>query len=93
VRLVDLDELLAASDGVSLHVPLAAAALDVLSVEPPAADNPLLALDNIIVIPHVGSDTRGTFVSVYECAVESISAFVDGRMPPHLANPEALDRR
>jgi phosphoglycerate dehydrogenase-like enzyme len=37
---------------------IAAAGLDVLEQEPPAADNPLLDMDNVVVTPHMSSSTR-----------------------------------
>lgn len=37
---------------------LAAAAIDVYSSEPPAADNPLVGLANVIHLPHLGASTR-----------------------------------
>jgi D-3-phosphoglycerate dehydrogenase len=37
---------------------LAAAAIDVYASEPPAADNPLIGLPNVVHLPHLGASTR-----------------------------------
>jgi D-3-phosphoglycerate dehydrogenase len=43
---------------------LAGAGLDVFENEPPSADNPLLALENVVVIPHLGATTAEAQVNV-----------------------------
>lgn len=114
ISLVDLDDLLAQSDFVSLHCPLNdatrgmcnaaffakmkpgsvfintargglvveadlipalksghlfGAGLDVFEKEPIAPDNPLLKLDNVVLIPHLGgTDTRSSEDMGIECA-------------------------
>ena len=57
---------------------LAGAALDVLSSEPPAADNPLLRAKNCIVTPHIAWATKEARTRLLEAAVANLRAFLDG---------------
>jgi glycerate dehydrogenase len=126
VTVLPLDELLATSDVVSLHLPLTdqtrnmigarelatmkrtallintargglvdeaalaqalrdgvigGAGFDVLSKEPPAADNPLLGLHqpNFILTPHVAWASAGAMQTLADMLVDNVEAFVAGK--------------
>jgi glycerate dehydrogenase len=124
VRFVELDDLFALSDVVSLHCPLtsgtnrlvnearlarmkpgafllntsrgplvdetalttalnqgrlAGAAVDVLSTEPPAPDNPLLTARNCLVTPHLAWATGAARGRLLATAVANLAAYLDGR--------------
>ena len=72
---------------------IAGAALDVFAREPIPADHPLLALDNVVLTPHVGFVTVETYRAFYGQAAESIGDHLSGRPPARLLNPEALGCR
>jgi glycerate dehydrogenase len=57
---------------------LAGAALDVLSVEPPAEANPLLSAANCLVTPHVAWATREARARLMDLAIANISGFLSG---------------
>ncbi|HTY56759.1 MAG TPA: D-2-hydroxyacid dehydrogenase, partial [Candidatus Binataceae bacterium] len=57
---------------------LAGAALDVLSHEPPAAEDPLLTARNCIVTPHLAWATKEARKRLLDTAIANIRAFVDG---------------
>jgi glyoxylate reductase len=130
-----LDELLAAADVVSLHLPLSAetnhlidkralelmkptavlvntsrgpivdeaelaralaegriagAALDVFEREPEVTEE-LLALENVVLAPHLGSATLETREAMGMLCVEALRAvLLENRPPPNALNPEAL---
>jgi phosphoglycerate dehydrogenase-like enzyme len=73
--LVDQDALVAALSGGRIG----AAGLDVFATEPAGADNPLFALPNVVVAPHVGWLTTGTFRRSFALAVENCFRLRDGR--------------
>jgi lactate dehydrogenase-like 2-hydroxyacid dehydrogenase len=132
----ELDDLLRASDFVSLHVPLrpethhligarelalmqptailintarggvvdpmalydalkagriAAAALDVTEPEPIRPDDPLLTLDNCLIVPHIASATVATREQMALLAARNLIAGVRGERPPHVVNPAVYD--
>ena len=134
---VSLDDLLAASDFVTLHCPytpdthhlidaralalmkptailintarggvvdqdallealrlgkIRAAGLDVFTPEPLPPDHPLLALPNVVALPHVGSASIATRIRMAEMAVENLLAGLAGRPLPHCANPDVYAR-
>ncbi len=62
---------------------IAGAALDVSDPEPLPADDPLLDVPNLIVVPHIGSATRAARERMADLAVENLLAGLDGRPMPH----------
>jgi glyoxylate reductase len=56
-----------------------AAALDVTDPEPLPRDHPLLRLDNVTILPHLGSATEQTRRRIAEIAVENLMAGLEGR--------------
>jgi glyoxylate reductase len=130
-RRVPLEELLAQSDFVSLHVPLkpetrhmigekqlylmkptaylintargpivdqealfsflaqdriAGAGLDVFESEPVPAGEPLLKLDNVVVLPHIGSASVATRTRMAVLAATNLVAGLEDRPLPHCVN-------
>lgn len=57
---------------------IAGAAVDVLSVEPPSPDNPLLSAKNCIVTPHIAWATRASRSRLMDIAVDNLRAFLAG---------------
>ena len=64
---------------------LAGAGLDVLSVEPPRPDNPLLKAKNCLVTPHIAWATRSARARLIRMAVDNVKAFAAGR-PTNVVN-------
>jgi glyoxylate reductase len=66
-----------------------AAGLDVFEHEPEVEPR-LLEMENVVVIPHLGSATVDTRHAMGMLAVENVFAALDGERPPSLLNPDAL---
>ena len=58
---------------------LAGAGLDVLSVEPPLRDNPLLTAKNCLVTPHIAWATRAARARLIRTTVNNVRAFLDAQ--------------
>jgi glyoxylate reductase len=64
------------------HGRIAGAALDVTEPEPLPRDHPLLALDNVIIAPHLGSATRQTRQRMAELSIDNLVAGLRGQDLP-----------
>ena len=58
---------------------IAGAAIDVLSTEPPPTDNPLLAVSNCIITPHIAWATLAARKRLMDTVVGNVRAWMDGR--------------
>ena len=69
---------------------IAAAALDVTDPEPIATDDPLLSLDNCLVVPHIASASRATRGRMASMAAANLIAGVRGEPLPNEVQPPAV---
>lgn len=67
------------------------AGLDVFATEPLAPASPLLALDNVVLAPHLGSATAATRHAMMERAITNLVAGLFGERLPFCANPAVYD--
>ncbi|MDW7673132.1 MAG: D-glycerate dehydrogenase [Bacillota bacterium] len=67
-----------------------AAGLDVFTNEPVEKDNPLLKMNNVVTLPHLGSATGETRFNMAKLAAENLVAGLTGQRPPSIINSEVL---
>jgi D-3-phosphoglycerate dehydrogenase len=72
---------------------LGGAGLDVYDPEPPAPDNPLFQLDQVVLTPHVASFTDEGRRRMGLTVVEDTLRVLRGEFPQYLANPEVWTDR
>lgn len=58
---------------------IAGAGLDVLSAEPPPAENPLLTARNCVITPHLAWATRASRSRLMKVAVENVRCFLESK--------------
>ncbi len=66
------------------------AGLDVTEPEPIPPDDPLLSLDNCLIIPHIGTSTWETRSAMAEISVANLLRGLRGEPLLHCANPEVF---
>jgi D-3-phosphoglycerate dehydrogenase len=67
---------------------IAGAGLDVFEKEPVEASNPLLKMRNTMLLPHVASHSCESQLDAGIMACRNAAAFIEGREPESLLNPE-----
>ncbi|KAI9539992.1 hypothetical protein NQZ68_001925 [Dissostichus eleginoides] len=83
-RVVDQDALVKALQSETIL----AAALDVTYPEPLPRDHPLLGLPNVLITPHVGTDTFSTSRKIVQRMVENAVAVLKGQSIPNEVKPK-----
>ena len=72
---------------------LAGAGLDVLDPEPPDADDPILALDNVVLAPHALAWTDQCFAGLGAADIAAVQAVMRGDEPRGIVNGAIRDSR
>ncbi|MFX1484042.1 MAG: 2-hydroxyacid dehydrogenase [Promethearchaeota archaeon] len=67
------------------------AGLDVFREEPIPKDSPLLELQNVVIVPHIGSASKNTRATMSRMCAENLIAALEGRRPPNIVNSEVYE--
>jgi glyoxylate reductase len=71
---------------------IGAAGLDVTDPEPIPMDDPLVGLDNCLIVPHIASASRATRGKMAQMAAANLLAGLRGERLPTPVNPEVYER-
>lgn len=69
---------------------IAGAGLDVFEQEPPAQDNPLFSMENVILSPHNAALSDGALWAMAMDSAAGIVDYLEGRTPKYPCNPDVL---
>ncbi len=72
---------------------IAGAGLDVFEQEPVAPDNPLLGMDNVIVLPHSASYSDAAFARLRRSAAQEAVRVLSGRWPKNVVNKKVTPKK
>ncbi len=67
------------------------AGLDVFREEPISKESPLLSLQNIVIVPHIGSASKNTRTTMSLMCAKNLTAALKGSKPPNIVNSEVLE--
>jgi len=71
---------------------IAGAGLDVFDPEPVPTDHPILGLDNVVVLPHIGSASNRSRRDMHLLAARNLIAGLNGERLDECANPELYEK-
>ena len=66
--------------------------MDVYEKEPLDENDPLLLLDNVVLVPHLGSATVQTRSAMAELAARNLVDALGGKVPKAVANKQVLSK-
>jgi phosphoglycerate dehydrogenase-like enzyme len=69
------------------------AGFDVFGREPLPVSSPLVGLDNVVLTPHVSSQTRQSLRRIYRMALDITADFFAGRGSPHILNQDYVSKK
>ncbi len=69
------------------------AGVDVYEKEPVPMDEPLLGLENVVMMPHIGSAAKRSREGMARLAATNLVEALEGRVPPNLVNPGVLKEK